>query len=87
MTDDSARPSGVLTRKTAVDVDGGTVDLTDQNDIGDTEVIPREQLEKTADSEHGPCYRCPRCGFPYVTEHCDCPECLWAGMCQKGGSE
>jgi lipopolysaccharide biosynthesis regulator YciM len=52
--------------------------------IRDTEIISRNQLEKTGENEHGPTYRCPRCGFKFVTEYCDCPECLWAGMCQEG---
>ena len=52
--------------------------------ISDTEIIPRDKLEQTGENEHGPSYRCPRCGFGWVTEHCDCPECLWAGMCQEG---
>lgn len=52
--------------------------------IGDREVISRENLEHTADTEHGPTYRCPRCGYEWVHEYFDCPECLWAGMCQEG---
>ena len=71
------------TQKTTIDTDGETIDLTDQNDIGDAEVIPREELEKTAEDEDGPHYRCPRCEYPYVNEYCDCPACLWAGMCQE----
>jgi len=55
--------------------------------ISDTEIIPRDKLEQTGENEHGPSYRCPRCGFGFVTEHCDCPECLWAGMCQEGWDE
>lgn len=54
------------------------------NRIGDTTIIPRSHLEQTARDEYGARYRCPRCGYDYVTEYCDCPECLWAGMCQVG---
>lgn len=57
---------------------------SDEYSVEDTEIIPREELEETADSEHGPTYRCPRCGYEFVTEYCDCPDCGWAGMCQKG---
>lgn len=53
-------------------------------DIGDCEIIAREDLEKTCETEYGPNYRCPRCGYDLVTEYCDCPDCGWAGMCQEG---
>jgi len=53
-------------------------------DLGDTEIVPREELERTGETWHGPTYRCPRCGYKWVTEDCDCPECYWAGMCQEG---
>jgi len=52
--------------------------------VGDTTIIPRSELEETAEDEYGKRYRCPRCGYDYVTEYCDCPECLWSGMCQTG---
>lgn len=57
--------------------------------IADTEIIPRDELEQTGETAHGPTYQCPRCEYESVTEDCDCPECGWAGMCQKGwrGSE
>lgn len=58
--------------------------MSDTERIGDTEIIPRAELEKTADTEYGPTYRCPRCGWEWVHEHVDCPECLWKGMCQEG---
>jgi lipopolysaccharide biosynthesis regulator YciM len=59
-------------------------DADGNNRIGDTTIIPRSELEQTAKDEYGFRYRCPRCGYDYVTEYCDCPECLWAGMCQVG---
>lgn len=53
--------------------------------LGDCEIVPREDLEQTDDDdEYGLYYRCPRCGYEFVAEYCDCPECLWAGMCQEG---
>ena len=56
----------------------------DTERIGDAEIIPRDELEKTGENEYGPTYRCPRCGYEFVTEHLDCSQCLWAGMCQEG---
>lgn len=55
-----------------------------KSELGRTTIVPRSDLEHTADTEHGPTYRCPNCGYDYVHEYCDCPECLWAGMCQEG---
>lgn len=54
--------------------------------IGDAEVVPRDDLEQTGETEFGPTFRCPRCGYDWITEDCDCPECGWAGMCQEGWS-
>jgi len=58
----------------------------DTERIGDIEVIPRNELEKTGKTEYGPTYRCPRCGYEWITEYCDCPDCAWAGMCQEDWS-
>lgn len=59
--------------------------------IHDTEIIPREHLEETGEiedrGEDTPVYSCPRCPFKHVSEHCDCPECGWAGMCQPGWAD
>jgi rubrerythrin len=52
--------------------------------IGDAEIVPRNQLEQTGDIEGVPVYACPRCDYQWITEDCDCPDCLWAGMCQEG---
>lgn len=52
--------------------------------IGDAEVVPRTQLQQTGETDHGLTYQCPRCGYEWITEFCDCPECGWAGMCQPG---
>lgn len=54
-----------------------------QTEITTTTVVPRDELEKTGETEYGPAYRCPRCGYDHITEYCDCPECGWAGMCQE----
>lgn len=59
-------------------------DTNDTDRIDDTEIVSRDGLKRTGETEYGPTYRCPRCGHDWVTEHCDCPECLWAGMCQEG---
>ena len=64
-----------------------TGDATDSDgvpQIKTTEVVPRSELEKTGETEHGPVYECPRCGYSDVSEYCDCPKCNWAGMCQEG---
>lgn len=58
-------------------------DSISNTQIGDTTVIPRDELEDTGGTEHGPTYRCPRCGYSVVSEYCDCPDCGWAGMCQE----
>lgn len=52
--------------------------------IGDSEIVPRDELEQTGDIEGVPVYHCPRCDYQRITEDCDCPECGWAGMCQEG---
>ena len=57
---------------------------TDTDRLGDTEIVPREELEQTGDIEGVPVYACPRCDYQWITEDCDCPECGWAGMCQEG---
>jgi lipopolysaccharide biosynthesis regulator YciM len=47
------------------------------------EVVPRADLTQTGETDHGPVYECPRCGYRHVSEYCDCPFCGWAGMCQE----
>jgi len=46
------------------------------------EVVPRTDLTQTGETDYGPVYECPRCGYQHVSEYCDCPFCGWAGMCQ-----